>query len=70
MAVSTFVCPFLSFLEKLSNSIDAHLGGETYPWGSGWVQTHAQACVDAGKICIMEECKLLFSCIFAGKTDT
>ncbi|PNP39198.1 hypothetical protein TGAMA5MH_08875 [Trichoderma gamsii] len=29
--------------------------GETYPWGSSWVQTHAQACVEAGKVCIMEE---------------
>jgi mannan endo-1,4-beta-mannosidase len=57
--------PFSLFLKRAVN-IDAHLGGETYPWGSSWVQTHAQACVEAGKICIMEECKLLLPGIFAG----
>lgn len=53
-------------MNKRSINIDAHLGGETYPWGSSWVQTHAQACVDAGKICIMEECKLILPGISVG----
>ncbi|KAM0263378.1 hypothetical protein ACHAQJ_001234 [Trichoderma viride] len=29
--------------------------GETYAWGNGWIQTHAQACVASGKPCMLEE---------------
>ncbi|KAL7892666.1 glycoside hydrolase superfamily [Trichoderma sp. SZMC 28014] len=29
--------------------------GETYDWGSSWVETHAQACVAAGQPCMLEE---------------
>jgi mannan endo-1,4-beta-mannosidase len=31
--------------------------GTTNDWGNGWIKSHAEACVAAGKPCLLEECK-------------
>jgi hypothetical protein len=33
------------------------IGGTAATWGNLWITTHAAACVNAGKPCLMEECK-------------
>lgn len=31
--------------------------GESYDWGSSWIETHGAACAAAGVPCLLEECK-------------
>jgi mannan endo-1,4-beta-mannosidase len=51
-------CKFLRKRCETRILLTCLLGGETYDWGSSWIETHAQACVASGKPCMLEECKL------------
>ena len=48
------------------------IGGTAATWGNLWITTHAAACVNAGKPCLMEECENTSFClaVFYNLADT